>query len=257
MIADDFSRDLTRHVARTIQDAAANAPRNQQAAIGPSEVGDPCVHKLARKLLNWPATNTSQDLWASTQGVAGHGWLADTFTAENARLGRERYLVERRVQLTPTLAGSSDLFDRDLACVVDWKISAPEKIKRVQRDGPGQTYRTQGHLYGLGQQLAGEHVERVAIVFLPRASTLRGIHAWTEPYDPHLAVEAIKRLDTIRDLLLAVDPERNPAAWELFPRTESYCTYCDWWLPGATDPAQGCPGIPTAQPKTGLEALIA
>jgi hypothetical protein len=254
----DLAADIKATVTRNIRHAAAQAPRSQQTAIGMSEAGDPCTRKVAYKLLDWdPKPNSDTDPWASVQGTALHAWMEETYRAENTRLGRERYLIEATVRVPGGLGGHSDLFDRDHGAVIDWKHSSPSRITRYKAHGPGPTYRTQAHLYGLGQQLAGEDVQHVAIVFLPRAVTLTGIHVWTEPYDPAAAEAALQRLETIRSSILALDPETDPARWAMFPTADSACRYCPWFVPGSTDLSQGCPGDPGADTASSIESLIA
>lgn len=233
---------ISANVVETILRADREAPRSRQVALGPSEIGQPCTRRLAYKLLDWPKTNADTDPWLSMIGTFTHAGLADIFEAENRRLGRERYLVERRLRITPNLAGSSDLFDRDLHAVIDWKISGPDQVRKYRKNGPGPQYRTQGHVYGLGQQLAGEQVEHVAIVWMPRGGKTSDLHVWTEPYDHRIAIDAIQRVDKIRELIVAADPEANPACWSLFPTAEAHCTYCPYSLPGSEDLSVGCPG---------------
>ena len=239
---DGLAGQIATEVIGTVKQAAATAPRSLQAAIGPSEVGIPCARRLAYRLLDWPEVNADTDPWASIIGTAVHAWMAETYEAENRRLGRERYLIERTLQITPSLVGHSDLFDRDLGCVMDWKVVGLDRLKEYRRKGPGEQYRTQAHIYGLGQQLAGERVEHVAVVFLPRGGRIDGLHVWTEPYDSAVAVEAIRRLATIRDLVHTIDPEANPNTWALLPTADAYCAFCPYYLPGCTDLSAGCPG---------------
>ena len=235
--------------ADLIQRTAAAAPRSLQAELGPSEAGEPCTRRLAYKILDWPKVRVS-DPWAAVQGVAVHAWLADAFRAENDRLGRQRYLVEHRVEpLIPEaspvpggLAGSCDLFDRDTGTVADWKLTSPAQLRRYAASGPGPKYRAQAHLYGLGLQRAGETVATVSIVFLPRATELDPVHVWSEPFSPQIAAAAVTRLQAIRDAITALDPETHPDRWGLFPPDFGSCRHCPWLRPGTRHLATGCPG---------------
>src|SRR5258708_7059039 len=86
------------HIISLIGFAAANAPRSLQEALGPSEAGEPCTRRLAYKMMYTPPAAAERDVpWAAIQGTALHAWMAEVFRAENIKLGRERYLVERRV----------------------------------------------------------------------------------------------------------------------------------------------------------------
>ncbi|GHH67530.1 hypothetical protein GCM10017673_14660 [Streptosporangium violaceochromogenes] len=233
---------IATSVVQTVRDAGANAPRSQQRVIGPSEIGMPCTRRMAYKLLDHPETNTSGDPWASIIGTAVHAWMEETYAAENARLGRERYVIERRLHIRGNIYGSADLYDRDLRVNNDWKVVGADRLKNYRKDGPGPQYRIQAHLYGLGQENAGETPEHVAITFLPRGGRIDGLHVWTEPYDRAVALGALERLDNVLTALDALNPAGNPQAWAMFPATEAYCTFCAYFQPGSTDLSVGCPG---------------
>lgn len=253
---------LAAAVIGTVKQAAANAPRSLQAAVGPSELGTPCTRKLAYRALDWdPKPNKDTDPWASIQGTAVHAWMADVFAAENERLHKLedrcgthcwRYLIEHRVRLPGGISGSCDLFDRDTATVIDWKVTGLPRLKEYRQHGPGQQYRWQAHCYGLGLQLAGETVERVAIVFLPRGGRIDQLHAWSEPYDYRVAVEAIQRYQTVRETLAHLDVEGHPERWAALPTADAHCPYCPWFLPGSGYLPSGCPGHEPNRNRTHL-----
>ncbi|MGI5155787.1 hypothetical protein [Microbispora sp. CA-102843] len=241
-----LAAEIAAHVTHVIKSANNNAPRSRQRSIGPSEIGTPCVRRLAYKLLDWdPKPNSDTDPWAAIVGTAVHAWLEHTFGAANYALpdGRPRYVLERRVAADAKLVGSSDLLDRYFRCVIDWKVpGATAMTEYRKKQDPGLTYRVQAHTYGLGYANAGEDIEHVAIVFLPRSGRLDGIWVWTEPFQPILAQAALQRRDNVLQTVAALDPEANPANWALFPTADAYCTYCPWFLPKSTDLSRGCPG---------------
>ena len=246
---------LATSVIQTVKQAAARAPRSLQAAVGPSELGTPCLRRLGYKAIDHdPKPNTDTDPWASVIGTATHAWMAETYGRLNrdARRDRgdhvsipvpaDRYLIEHRVHLPGGISGSCDLFDRDTGYVIDWKVTGLDRLKGYRKIGPGQQYRTQGHLYGLGMQLAGERVERVAIVFLPRGGRIDQLYPWSEPYDPQIAIDALRRFEEIRAFHITLDPAEHPENWALLPTADAYCTYCPFYLPNSTDLGKGCPG---------------
>ncbi|WP_327655732.1 hypothetical protein [Streptomyces sp. NBC_00483] len=238
---------IARQIRQLINDTANNAPRSRQRRIGPSEVGNPCDRALAYKSMDWPkAPGADREPWASVQGTALHTWLAELF--EQRDPNGERYLVEQRVTVhqgyteDATIAGSADLYDRLTGTVYDWKCVSPTSLAKYRRHGPGDQYRIQANLYGLGMENAGEAPKRVAIVFLPRQYRLEP-YVWVDEYRRDVALAAIARLQRIREQLLAVDPEANPAAWAAFPTSpDAKCFFCDWYQRGSTDLATGCPG---------------
>ena len=234
---------LATDVIETVKHAAAHAPRSLQAAPGPSELGTPCTRRLAYKALDWdPKPNSDTDPWAAIQGTSVHAWMAQAYTAENGRCGYARYLIEHRVHLPGGIQGSCDLYDRHTGTVIDWKMTGLPRLREYRLNGPGTQYRTQAHLYALGLQLAGESPARVADVFLPRGGRIDGLHVWSEPYDPAVAVKALKRYQAIRQFHTELDPETHPDRWGLLPTADAHCLYCPWFLPGSTDLSQGCPG---------------
>ncbi|MGW0537844.1 hypothetical protein [Streptomyces sp. NPDC003032] len=260
---------MAARIADLIVHAAANSPRSLQKRIGPSEVGDPCERRLAYKLLDWPVARDEGDPIASVIGTGFHTWMEESFTTRQAQLpdGRPRYKVEERVTVRPhavdalVIAGSSDLYDRATGTVWDWKLVGHTTLDEYRRKGPGPQYRTQAHLYGLGQENAGETPQRVAICFVGRYHELR-VHVWTEPYDRQVALDALARLDSIRARLDSPEAAASNYAhtwWAQIPTsTAAKCRFCPWSKPGSTDFTAGCPG--TAQPadqRHGFESLIA
>lgn len=238
---------LATDVIETVKHAARRAPRSMQVAVGPSQLGTPCVRRLAYHLLDWPQANADTDPWTSVIGTATHAWMAAAYEEENRQLGYQRYLIEQRVWLPCGIKGSSDLYDRDTGVNNDWKITSPANITKYRKNGPGAQYRTQAHLYALGMQLAGEKPSDVAITFLPRGGRIDGLWIWSEPYQPAVAVQAIKRYEATQLALIAADVETHPDRWGLFPTGDAYCLYCPFHLPGSADLSQGCPGH-NAQP---------
>ncbi|MGN7137301.1 hypothetical protein [Streptomyces pseudogriseolus] len=241
---------LAQMIRTLIIDTANQAPRSVQRRIGPSEVGNPCTRALAYKLLDWPEVpGADRDPWASIQGTAVHAWMAELFETRDPN--GDRYLVEQKVTVrkgiteAADITGSADLYDRHTGTVFDWKITGTSSLEKYRRNGPGDQYRIQANLYGLGMRNAGENPRRVAIVFLPRHHILDPF-VWVDDFRPDVAEAALARLDQVRDQILRTDPEANPAAWSGFPTSPAAkCFFCPWRRPDSTDLATGCPGHKT------------
>jgi hypothetical protein len=237
---------ISSTVIADVKHAAATAPRSLQTAPGPSELGTPCLRRLAYKILDSIAPldkpNTDTDPWLATIGTSVHAWMAATYQQINTDLGRDRYLIEHRVHLPYGISGSCDLFDRDAGRVIDWKLTSLDNIRKYRKNGPGDSYRKQGHLYGLGMQLAGETVSDVAVVFLPRGGSITDLHVWTEPYNPGLAVRTLQRYEDTKLALGTIDPEAFPDRWVMFPTADAHCAWCPFYLPFSADLSKGCPG---------------
>lgn len=258
---NEIGQVLAQRIGQLITDTANNSPRSKQKRIGPSEVGEPCERKLTYKMYDWPTAAGPGDPIAPVIGTGFHTWMEEAFTARN---DGQRYLIEQRVTVRQgrtdeaTVAGSSDLYDRASGTVWDWKLVGISSLDKYRRQGPGDQYRIQAHLYGLGQENAGETPKRVAICFVGRYHETR-VHVWTEPYDRQVALDALARLDRIRQQLMDLDPEANPANWARIPTSPAAkCRFCPWLKPGSTDLSAGCPGADAGAPAgSSLEALIA
>lgn len=251
---EGIAGQITTMVTDDVKHAAAHAPRSLQRAPGPSELGTPCTRRLAYKAIGQDPVNNDTDPWASIQGTSVHAWMAATYDVKNRAARRDRgdhvstptpadrYLVEHRIHLPYNISGSSDLFDRETGTVIDWKLTSLKNIAGYRKNGPGAQYRAQAHLYGLGLVLAGEHVEHVADVFLPRGGRITDLHVWTEPFDPAIAAEALARYNTTTLALAALNPVDSPERWAMFPTAESHCVFCPYHLPMSSDLGRGCPG---------------
>jgi len=207
----------------------------------------------------------NRDPIAAIIGTGFHMWMAEKFEARQAPLpdGRPRYRIEERVTVrdgyTPaaTVAGSSDLFDRLALLNNDWKLVGKSSHDKYRRQGPGDKYRVQAHLYGLGQENAGNPPARVAVTFIARHHELM-VHVWSEAYDRQVALDALARLDRIRDRAQSLELDLHPERWDTVPTPDKpTCRFCPWLKPGSTALTDGCPGVQNSNPGSSLNALIA
>lgn len=234
---------LPAEVLDVIADALANSPRSRQAAIGPSELGTPCVRRLAYRLAAVPKVNDSRVAWKPAVGTAVHAFVEDIFIAANAGNPRARWLVETRVDVGQvagaTITGSADLYDLVTGTVIDLKVvgTASLRAKRAANH-PGDQYRAQLHLYGRGFARRGLPVTSVAILAVPQNGELTERWWWTEPYDEQVALATLARADSAAALVTA----GGAAAAAALPTADAWCSYCPWHLPAATDHTEACPG---------------
>jgi hypothetical protein len=253
LLARAKSPELTdAMIQRVVRTAEKAAPRSLQTTIGLSEIGAECDRQLAYKLAGVEGCNSGRDNWLATVGTAVHSWLADAFVAENERLGRERFLVERRVWLTGELTGTCDLFDTDTSSVVDHKILGVTSLQAIRNGVIPPKYRVQLHSYGLGWVHAGQQVRRVVLACYPRSDNLqgdfsgKGLYAFTEPYEQRIAELAVERVEQLR---LTVEAG---VSWERIDATPGDdCRYCPFFNPGG-GPADetGCPGASVVVPAS-------
>ena len=221
---------LTGGLARTIETDLRDAvrfyegsrDRSQQTDIGPSGIGDPCTRCLARGVLGMTLTRDFDDPWCRIIGTAVHAWLADALEHVNTNSPEATYKTETRVHPHPDVmpkGGSADLYDAVHKTVIDHKVVGAEQLRKYKLNGPGQKYRVQAHVYGLGFHRTGAAVEHVAVAFWQRGGRLSDLYVWTEPYDPQIALDAINRYRTIRDQALTIGPAilphlpADPSCW--------------------------------------------
>lgn len=236
-VENPVSDPLADELKEMIRAKYHNTPRHLQVELGPSEVGHPCMRKMAFGMMQVPRCNPEYDPLPSIYGTAMHTWLEQAAREDNERLGRERWLLETRVEVTPGLSGSSDLYDTDSDTVVDWKnlgyTSFVDNIKHISPE-----YRGQLHLYGKGFRNKGYDVKWVSIAILPRSGTLTKMHYWKEPYDDDFANGILARRLAVIEMLDDFSVHIDPARYQWFPIEPSKCLFCPWWRPEARNPMQ-------------------
>jgi hypothetical protein len=233
------AKELGLELSHIITEASKWSPRSQQVYIGPSEVGQECVRRLAYKLLDWDKANESGGgSWAANVGTAIHSFLEDIFSKHP-----DRYEVEQKVKIRANLSGTIDLFDKEKGYVLDWKTTSPAGVKAKRSEGATSQQITQVQLYGYGKAQQGEVVNKVGLIFLPTGGSIDDMHVELFDYDEQAAIDALARLDSVYSLLSTIDVEINPEMWPLIPATPSrMCNYCPYFRPYSTDLSVACNG---------------
>jgi hypothetical protein len=232
--SEDPLRDDLIGLVQSRHDAT---PRHLQVELGPSEVGHPCMRKLAFGLMGVEQCNPDWDPLPSIIGTATHSWLQSAAQFANEVAGRERWLAERRVTVTTGLSGTADLFDRDTSTVIDWKVPGQSRFQ-MYRKNMSVVFQGQAHLYGLGFENAGFEVQRVAVALLPRGGTLRGMHVWQEPYDREFARGVLQRRDAVIALVNDFGVQDYPDRYQWIPVSPYDCRFCSWFKPDPKSPIQ-------------------
>lgn len=245
--ASDLS-ELKATIIAAVRHSEQTTARSMQRTIGPSGVGDECMRRIAYTVAEVAPVNTMADPWFAFVGSAVHERMTlvmDKWDAKHGRIrwSERRYHAEIRVVASAAglnIAGTCDLFDVETGTVVDYKVVGPTALKTYRSNGPSQRYRTQVHVYGLGLEQSQQHVNTVALAFLPRNGYLDDAYVWQEPYRKDVAEAAISRVASIKamvDVLPDVWPASIPA------HAGSECVYCPFYAPGADLPdTNGCPG---------------
>jgi hypothetical protein len=213
--------------------------RSAQRHLGPSEIGTPCDRRLALSLTDFPKVNPGGDGWAAFVGTCVHAGVAEMLEWADAGSGRYGVEVPLEFPSVHVPRGTGDELDRVLLCFIDQKMMGGWSLDKLKSEGPSQTYRVQVQTYAYGARLRGEKVESVAIVGWPRdQSTLDDLYAWTEPYDPSIARNALTRVDSIAERIESgVLPAEFPIADD--------CRYCPFNMPDSKplkEGGQGCNG---------------
>ncbi|ADG97653.1 conserved hypothetical protein [Segniliparus rotundus DSM 44985] len=217
-------------------------PRSKQSALGPSELAHPCERRLALRLAGAPKANEGGDPWASIVGTAIHAWLGAAAVADNARLGRERWTAERKIEIVPGLAGTPDLVDADSGTVIDWKTGSAARIAAVKRQGEmDPEHRAQTSLYGHGLNQTGVKVRKIAVVYLPRSGNLEDAICFEEPCDPELAQEHLRRFEQANRRRRHNAITRTEPDFAKIPITPVKCEHCPFFAPRPSSPVQ-CAG---------------
>lgn len=236
----DFHADidpLREDLISMIKARYSATPRHIQVELGPSDVGHPCMRKMAFGITEVPRCNPEYDPLPSIIGTATHAWLDSAAQLANERLGRVRWMTETEVEVAPGLTGHCDLYDLDTGSVLDWKVLGATSFDANGKD-PSIVYKRQGHMYGRGFENIGLPVKTIGIAMLPRSGTLRGMKLWTEDYNPALVDETLATRETVIGLLDDLRPEENPERYQWIPATPYQCTYCPFFKPNPTSPLQ-------------------
>ena len=251
-------------------------PRSRQRRLGPSELGTPCDRQIAMKLAG--VRQKARGLaWAPLLGTAWHRTMEDVLAEENARLARERYLIEFPLSVedgaapepddgTGPIRGHGDAYDLDTDCVIDWKLTgttARRKARRVRVPNEqlvSPEYRVQGHVYGYGYKRAGFKPRWVRVVMFARSHDFEESTEWTERYREDVALDALGRYYRLRDTVTNGDMAGHPERLATVPAVPGdACKWCPFLRitpkGGAPVDATGCEGASgqTADPASFLK----
>lgn len=245
---DPFADLIKDQITGVVKWAENQNPRSTQQLIGPSEMGTLCDRRIGYRLAGVEGHNTQFDPWPSIMGTAIHSWLDVAMRAWLAAHGSREWITEKKLIISDFVQGRADLYQRDRKAVVDYKSVGPDVMRKVRKETP-LGHQIQCHIYGYGFEQMGFEVEKVCLVFLPRAGWLKDMYVWCGDYDRAIATTAIDRLSKIAQEILDLDilTDGNGYRWE---QLEAYpsndCGWCPLYDPnraperGADE--TGCPG---------------
>jgi hypothetical protein len=249
-----WAQQYGRELRECIERQAHRSPRNMQAHLGPSELGEVCDRQIVGKFSGQPVTNHVIDPWPSIVGVAVHAWLADALAKENNLDGILRWVTEYRVSPHPSYPGTADLYDAANLCVVDWKILGPTTIAKISSaNGPPRRYVVQLLLYAKGYQNLGLPVNRVVLAALPRtAPSLSQMYVWEHwltPADDILISQVLSQTQIRYQVAREVMAGGIPIESVPITPTADNCQFCPFYRPQVAreiregrQQGPGCPG---------------
>lgn len=222
-----------------------NSARSVQTTIGPSELGSLCDRRIAYRLAGVPEANWWSDPWPAIVGTSIHAWLEQAVNKFQQVHFMDRWLTEITVQPDPMVKGHVDLYDRQLAMIIDWKSVSPTKLKAWKSDGPPEHYRDQVNLYGRGAMNAGLPVARVCLIAVPRSGWLRDMQVWVDDYRPERAQKCLDRMYGLANTMISAGEDM---AMEDIPAVPSgECSFCPYYKGGSSKAdLNGCSGDATA-----------
>lgn len=240
---DQYAAQLREDITDIVLWASSRSDRSQQKELGASEVGVSCLRRLGYRMAGTAEVNTDNDPWPAIVGTAVHTWLENAVTSyeKTHRLGR--WETEMKVMAGP-VPGHTDAYDKKFFAVIDYKNPGTTAMTEIRKGHIDQQYIEQVQMYGYGHVQAGRRVDRVALVFFPRAGYLQGTYVWSAPYDETIALAALDRVNRVAAGHRYYQIADNPANWEKIPATPSKsCTWCAWYKPDELSASgAGCPG---------------
>lgn len=244
--SQSFSEVLRHRLTEIIMWQAARSPRSLQANIGPSEIGSPCDRQIAYRVAGMPEVNLRQDPWAAIIGTSIHRWLQEA--VENwVELSGETpdLFTEIELEMDGLITGHCDLYDAKTETVIDWKTVGPNALKDVEAGRISVGYMIQTQIYGYLFARQNIPVKRVALVFIPRASSLNRLRVWSALYDEKVALTALERVYRIAGEVIEWDLLNKSHRWASVPAEGGdHCGFCPWFEAHrlADANATGCPG---------------
>jgi len=238
-----YANKLREEITDIVLWANNQSERSQQVELGASEVGVTCLRRLGYRVAQVPPVNWS-DPWPAIVGTAVHTWLEDAVKRYEKTHQFNRWYTEITVHPSASVQGHTDLYDAYECAVIDYKNPGTTAMTEIRKGYVSQQYIEQIMLYGLGHINAGRRVDKVALIFLPRAGHLSGSYVWSAPFDRKLAEEALERAQKVSAGVIYYKVAENPDNWNKIPATPSKdCTFCDWHKPELAEASdKGCPG---------------
>jgi len=210
--------DIKEMLAKAVTAYDGQRDRSKQVKIGPSAIGG-CRRRVYHNIMRTPTTNdTTMNSLPAIMGTYIHAGIAEAITREDP-FG-DNFLIEQQFE-TEKITGNIDLFIKDIGLVIDWKTT---KVKSM-RYSPSKSNIYQVQVYGWILEQNGHKVNEVALVYIPRDGDIADIRVHREAYSEEIALEGLKWLDEIYNIVDA--KAQPPAPEEKVFFCSRYCSYYD------------------------------
>lgn len=210
--------DIKEMLAKAVTAYDGQRDRSKQVKIGPSAIGG-CRRRVYHNIMRTPTTNdTTMNSLPAIMGTYIHAGIAEAITREDP-FG-DNFLIEQQFE-TEKITGNVDLFIKDIGLVIDWKTT---KVKSM-RYSPSKSNLFQVQVYGWILEQNGHKVNEVALVYIPRDGDIADIKVHREAYSEEIALEGLKWLDEIYNIVDA--KAQPPAPEEKVFFCSRYCSYYD------------------------------
>lgn len=210
--------DIHKMLSTALTSHDGQRDRSKQVTIGPSAIGG-CRRRVWHNLKRTPVTNDTKDFaLAAIMGTYIHAGIAEAITREDP-FG-DNFLIEHQVT-TDVISGNVDLFIKDKGIVIDWKTT---KVKSL-RYFPSKAQLYQVHVYGWLLEQNGYKVNQVSLVAIPRDGEMGDIRVHLEDYKEAIALEGLKWLDEIKEIVNSDAPPPIPEEKVFF--CSRYCSFYD------------------------------
>jgi len=211
----------------------AESERDGQRLIGPSEIGNPCEHCVARRLMESKGHPKPQQgkYWLGAKiGTAIHAELEQE-ERKHVNEGSGKFkplkgaLIESPIVLHTipgygTIKAKPDLVLVTEQHLIDHKTTSKTKLAHYKLDGVPYQYVIQQNLYAYGLNHSGVPIRRISLSFINREGTTDSdINVFSFDYDEQVALYALDRLEKIwYDLETGKTPDDFPS--------DPGCYYC-------------------------------
>jgi len=205
------SLDFERFMRAARELIVTETARDQQRTIGPSDMADPCLKCLGRKMAgDQPEREFSMFPWLGTamhtlieklatvvmRPIPGKNDMAMEMFGPDSGAVFELKVFICTIPGYGDIYGSLDVITKEV--IGDWKSTSKKKVKVYKIQGPPPSYLGQLTMYLHGARLSGYDRSTGVLVFIPRdAFGVDDLWGYEWEYNPDLAQQIIDRVTSV------------------------------------------------------------